>query len=111
MRIKKQYQYLDVYAKRFKKRDGASEKDGYLPKLVVYFRKALDKMGIDDYYVPIIFGWDDDTAEDFYTWGHNSRWNHTFSYMALRDLTRYVTILKILMQNAKINDFEVKYDE
>lgn len=54
-----------------------AEHDRYLPNLVIWFREIFDRAGIDD--VPEYLGWDADMAEDFWSWGHNSRWNHTFS--------------------------------
>lgn len=81
--IKKQlenYKNLSKYAFHFEKQPYEPEHPGHLNNLIIWFRETLDNAGVDD--VASYFGWDDETAEDFYTWGHNSRWAHTFySYL------------------------------
>lgn len=101
------WKYLDEYVKSYKENEGVSEIAGFLPKLVVYFREALDKLGFTDCDVPDIFCWDEETAEDFLTWGHNSRWNHTFSCYLDDNLEEYVQILKDLMDKNELKDFEL----
>lgn len=101
------WKYLNEYVESYKKNQGVSEIPGFLPKLIVYFREALDKLGLNDGNVPEMFDWDDDTAEDFFTWGHNSRWNHTFGCYLDDNLEEYVQILKDTMENAGVKDFEL----
>lgn len=103
----KKWKYLDEYVQSYKDHDGYSEIPGCLPKLVVYFRIALDKLGIYDSYVPEYFGWDDYHAEDFLSWGHNSRWNHTFNCQLYGRLNKYVRMLKQDMNQAGIPDFDI----
>ena len=100
----KKWRYLDEYVQSYKEHDGYSEIPGYLPKLVVYFRMALDALNTEP---AEFFGWDEETAEDFLTWGHNSRWNHTFSIMLENNLEEYVDLLKNAMIENEIDDFEV----
>ena len=72
----KKYKNLYKYAKHFLIHQEA-EHGRYLPNLIIWFRDVLDRAGVED--VPAYFGWDEDMAVDFWSWGHNSRWNHTFS--------------------------------
>lgn len=73
----KRFKNLYRYALYFAKNNGDSEHYMRLPNLTIWCRLTLEKNGVD---VPNFFGWDDAVAEDFYSWGHNSRWNHTFGY-------------------------------
>lgn len=106
--IMKKYKYLHQYVRNFLRNEGCSEHPQYLPLVVIYFREALDKLHIPDDEVPSIFGWDDETADDFFSWGHNSRWNHTFSCMLYANIDEYVDLLKKLMEKNNLEDFEVK---
>lgn len=105
---KNQWKYLDSYVKSFKKNEGCSEQPTLLPYLVIYFRQAFEKLGVGDVDVPEYFNWDDETAEEFFSWGHNSRWNHVFTYMLLQNLKEYVNILKKDMSKNNIKDFHIK---
>lgn len=107
----KGFEHLSEYIHEYVKNDGSSTKPGHLPRLVIYFRMAFDKLGMHDGYVPEFFDWPDDIAEDFGTWGHNSRWNHTFSMMLYDNLDDYVDRLKSAMVDGEVYDFEVNYDE
>ena len=68
------YPNLTKAVKHYEDTDGDSEHEGYLPNLIVWIRQVLP-IDIDP---AEYFEMDDETAEDFYSWGHNSRWNHTF---------------------------------
>lgn len=74
----KMFPNLSRYVKNFEKSEGGNEKDSYLPYVVIWFRELLDKAGYED-SVPELFGFDEDDTEEFYSWGHNSRWNHVFA--------------------------------
>lgn len=65
-----------------------------LPDLVIWFRETLEKNDID---IPDYFNWDDDWREDFYSWGHNSRWGNTFRcWLSVDELEQQLeTIAKI----------------
>lgn len=52
-----------------------SYKDGYLPPLIIWFRERFEN---DQIRLTEILEWDDETMEDFFSWGHNSRWANTF---------------------------------
>ena len=51
----------------FLKNDGMNPDSMCLTDLTVYIRE----LDIDE---PCVFGWDGETTEDFYSWGHNSRY-------------------------------------
>ena len=74
----KMFSNLSRYVKHFEKTEGGNEKDSYLPYVVIWFRELLDKAGYED-DAPEVFGFDEDETEEFYSWGHNSRWNHVFA--------------------------------
>lgn len=101
-----EFKYLDSYVELYKQ--GTERPSRYLPKLIIYFRQALEQLGIDDNMVPDFFGWDEETAEDFWSWGHNSRWNFTFNFYLGNELEEYVALLKQEMIKKGIKDFEVK---
>ena len=73
MKKESNFKFLDRYVESFKALQGGSEEPCKLPYLVVYFRIALDKLGITDSDVPAFFRWPKYRAEDFWSWGHNSR--------------------------------------
>lgn len=76
----KKHKNLYKYAKHWMlKQCPEHDEDGYLPNLIIWFREVFEKAGITDDNVPEYLGWDEDMANDFWTWGHNSRWKHTFS--------------------------------
>jgi hypothetical protein len=100
------YKHLTEYISSYKANGGASEKPPYLPKLVVYFREALEDT-VEN--IPDFFGWDDETAEDFFTWGRNSRWAHTFNRMLGEHLPEYVDLLVDFMEETGTKDIEIKY--
>ena len=55
----------------------------YLTDLTVYIRN----LNVDE---PVLFGWDEETAEDFYSWGHNSRYANVLEPMLYADLEGHV---------------------
>ena len=112
MRVKRDlWKYLNSYVKSYKENNGCSEHPHYLPMLVIYFRYAFDKLGINDVEVTKFLGWDGETAEDFLTWGHNSRYAHTFNIMLYDHLEEYVDWLKNAMLASDIQDFPVEIPE
>lgn len=105
--MKKKWEYLESYIESYKKNGGIGELPGLLPKLVIYFRYAFEKLGIYDSYVPIFFSWDEYNTEDFLTWGHNSRWAHTFNRNLYCNLKKYTNKLKREMNANGIKDFKL----
>ena len=66
-----------------------------LTDLTVYVRK----MNVDE---PTIFEWDKETTEDFYSWGHNSRYANVFeaeleynTEQMVIDILHYLVLNKI----------------
>lgn len=69
------YPNVQRYVADYIKNEGMGPGGTRLPDLIIWFRETLEKNDID---VPDYFGWEDDWCEDFYSWGHNSRWGNTF---------------------------------
>lgn len=69
------YPNVQRYVADYIENEGDGPGGTRLPDLVIWFRETLEKNDVD---VPDYFGWEDDWREDFYSWGHNSRWRHTF---------------------------------
>lgn len=78
----------------FIKNNGTNPKPGYLTDLTVFIRN----LDLDE---PEFFGWDDEVADDFYSWGHNSRYANVLEPMLYRDLEQHVEYLVDLL-----DDFE-----
>ena len=82
-------QCLDKYPKlkecveEYIELNGCSKKQGYLPKLVVYVRC----MRLDE---PEFFGFDKEWTDEFYSWGHNSRYAHVFNPLLYDNLEEYL---------------------
>lgn len=103
----KNYPRLKKYATHFEKTRGDSEIAGYLPFVVIWFRDLFKKAQIDDSEVPVLFEMDDETAEDFWSWGHNSRYANTFSWYLLSNLDFCIDIvLQIIDNNPECKGFD-----
>ena len=77
------YPRLKECVEEYVELNGDSKKQGYLPKLVVYVRC----MGLDE---PEFFGFDKEWADEFYSWGHNSRYVHVFNPLLYDNLEEYL---------------------
>ena len=99
---------LKKYAIHFEKTEGDSEEAGFLPFIVIWFRRLFDKAGIDDGEVPMLFGYDEesDEAQDFWSWGHNSRYNHCFSEWVLADIDFAVNLALEIIENNNLGNFD-----
>lgn len=73
----RKYKNLNQYALHFSEYQSTEHPD-YLCNLTIWFRYTFDKAGIMDMDLPEFFGWGKERTEDFETWGHNSRWHHSF---------------------------------
>lgn len=103
----KDYPRLKKYATHFEKTRGDAEIAGYLPFIVIWFRDLFKKANIDDGEVPVLFEMDDETAEDFWSWGHNSRYANTFSWYLLSNLDFCVDIaLQIIDNDERLVGFD-----
>ena len=89
----KKYPNLYRYAVHFDKTEGESEKTGYLPFLVVWIRELFKQASIDDDQVPKLFDFDEYETEDFFSWGHNSRYSHVFSEAAAADINFCLSVV------------------
>lgn len=70
-----QYPNLKGAVEHFYNTDGQPEHEGKLPNLIVWIRQVLENESDD---APEYFEMSERQTEDFYSWGHNSRWSNTF---------------------------------
>ena len=69
------YPNLKKYVEHYAKTNGKPEKEECISNLVYYFKLQCFNNDLDEEKT---FNWNNETSEDFYSWGHNSRWAHTF---------------------------------
>ena len=93
----KQYPNLYRYAVHFDKTKGESEKTGYLPFLVIWIRELLKQAGINDGRVPKLFDFDRYETREFFSWGHNSRYNHVFAKVVAADINFCLEVVLDIM--------------
>lgn len=87
-----QYPNLEKVVNDFIKNDGQNPKRGYLTDLTVYIRR----LNIDE---PGVFHWDAITEDEFYSWGHNSRYANVLEPILINDLDYHVNIILDLLEN------------
>lgn len=67
------YPYLKSYVKAFI--NDEEDTTEFIPSLIYFFKKICVDHELDE---AELFEWDEETTQDFYSWGHNSRWANTF---------------------------------
>ena len=77
---------LERYFNHFAETDGAPEMQDCLPNLIIWIRLIVEPQEGEWIDPMTFFGLDDEDAEDFYSWGHNSRWKNVFWPYALNEL-------------------------
>ena len=103
----KDYPRLKKYAKHFEKTRGYSEIAGFLPFIVIWFRDLFKEAGINDGQVPIEFEMDEETSEEFWSWGHNSRYANVFKQYLLDNLDFCIDIaLQIIDNDERLSGFD-----
>lgn len=75
------YPHLKKAVEHYYETGGQPEHEHCLPNLIVWIRHNIEDECCD--LEPAeFFGMDEETKEDFWSWGHNSRWSNTFwSYL------------------------------
>lgn len=106
-RIKNAYKYFEY----FYNADGQSEVAGYLPFLVIWFRRSFEKAGIEDYDVCGYCGFTKDEEEDFLSWGHNSRYAHTYRRWCLDNKEKVIDLILDLIKRNNGYDPEIIIEE
>ena len=85
----KAYPVLEKAVNYFMTSKGQSEESGCIPHFVYFFKqKCLDNNVNPDE----MFGWDEETSEDFLSWGSNSRWTNTVTCYILSKFSECVDI-------------------
>jgi len=90
------YPQLKLAVNKFIKCDGY-EGSGLLTDLTVYIRK----LEVDE---PSLFDWSYFDSEDFYSWGHNSRYAHVLEPMLYHNLNRHVCKLLNYLEDYNIKE-------
>lgn len=85
----KQFPFLESYVKSYIENEGTAENIGCICRLTYFFKRMDIEHELD---MQSLFDWDDDTTEDFYSWGHNSRWANTFEGQMEGCLEDYVDV-------------------
>lgn len=98
----KRFPNLKSAVEFFYQNNGESEHEGCLPNLIVWIRCVLP----EDYDAAEYFDMPDEMKEDFWSWGHNSRWANTF-YCYLEDNFNYC-VKKCLDLAEEYGDFDVE---
>lgn len=85
----KAYPVLEKAVNHFMTSKGESEEPGCIAHFVYFFKQKYLDNGVnpDD-----MFGWDEQTSEDFWSWGSNSRWSNTVTCYILSEFSRCVDI-------------------
>lgn len=80
------YPNVQRYVADYIETEGAGPGGTRLPNLIIWIRETLERNNID---VTEYFDWADDWREEFYSWGHNSRWGNTFIHWLSSDELEY----------------------
>ena len=97
------YPHLKSYVESYKK--GECE-PSQISSLAYFFKRMCHDHDLDEQE---LFGWDDEIAEDFYSWGHNSRWANTFEWFLAENLDFCIDIAIELVK--EYGDREIYDDE
>ena len=101
----KDYPVLQEVVSNFIESGGWNHNMGYLTPLTVYIRK----LNVDE---PSFFDWDEETTEDFCSWGHNSRYGNVLEPQLIWDLDKHVrAILDYLDGQTKTIIIEPTFQE
>ena len=80
------YPALKGYVEKFIQNEGVNPDPDLLTPLTVYIRML-------DISEPLFFDWDDEITEEFYSWGHNSRYANVLEPLLWNNLEEYVSLL------------------
>lgn len=83
------YPNLNKYVNSFIKNNGYPEVKGCVSNLVYFFKLMCINNNLNE---ETLFNWDKEIAEDFYTWGSNSRWANTFACCLDAYFNKYIDI-------------------
>ena len=108
------YANLAKYFEHYLDTHGKAEHVNCLPNLIIWIREVLDN---DSQRAADLFNMTDEEREDFYSWGSNSRWAHTFTmkldelidYDVMENTTDVPDILMSLAEEEGDPDIEAKF--
>lgn len=90
------YPFLKGYVQEYIDNNGQSATVGFLSSLTFFFKMMCINNNLNEQQ---LFGWDDELADDFYSWGHNSRWSNTFDAYLNTNFNECVDIALDLVAN------------
>lgn len=91
-----QYPYLNQYVNEYIINNGQSKTVGILSALTFFFKMMCINNNLNEM---LLFDWDEETAQDFYTWGSNSRWSNTFNAYLATNFNKCIDIALDLVEN------------
>jgi len=101
------YPNVQRYVADYIETEGASPDGTRLPNLIIWIRETLEKNGVD---VPNFFEWEEDWAEDFHSWGRNSRWGVTFrNWLSFDELEYHLETIANIAEEYGDPDIEEIY--
>ena len=83
------YPNLERYYRHFEETNGQSERhDDSFPNFIIWIRLVVEPEDEGKEWTDVaqFFELDEDDAEDFHSWGHNSRWANVFLPFALHNM-------------------------
>ena len=84
-----QYPNLNKYVNSFIENEGYPEETGHISNLVYFFKRMCIDNNLNE---EELFQWTKEEADDFYTWGHNSRWANMFAYYLECNFNKCISI-------------------
>lgn len=91
-----QYPHLNQYVNEYIANDGQSTTAHSLSSLTFFFKMMCINNSLDEQQ---LFGWDEELAEDFYSWGSNSRWANVFDAYLATNFNECIDIALDLVEN------------
>lgn len=85
----KAYPVLEQAVNYFIEHKGESEESGCIPRYTYFFKQKYLDNNVDP---DEMFGWDEKTSEDFWSWGSNSRWSNTATCYILSEFSKCIDI-------------------
>jgi len=84
--------------------DGLATVPGYIPNLIYYIKL----LNLDE---PSFFDWDEHDTEEFYSWGHNSRYVHVLQPNVYCNFNDYLERILNYLELSKIKEPEIYKEE
>ena len=104
------YPNLARYYRHFEEHHGEGEVSGWMPKLITWIRTIVEP-DEGEWIDPVqAFGMEEYDAEEFCSWGHNSRWWNVFWPFAASDMERTRESCLLLAEKHGDPNVDERYD-